>query len=122
MQAINVFLRDLPQTTEVWSQCVKLDHVRDWKSFLVDLPIHVAGIGGPGAPHRFRYVRRHDLPPGIVPAVPAIWNGVPAHAQDTIMTTWARMSDPEVEPTLQPTLYLPYNVVVTRPGIWGTKI
>jgi hypothetical protein len=121
-QAINVFLRDLPQTTEVWSQCVKLDHVRDWKGLLADLPVHVSGIGGPGAAHRFRYIRRHDLPRGVLPIVPAIWNGVPAHAQDIILTALNRMSDPETEPTLPPTLYIPYHVVIERPEfvLWQT--
>ena len=35
VRAISRFMQDLGQTTEVWHQCVKLDHIRDWRGWLI---------------------------------------------------------------------------------------
>ena len=36
----------------------RLDHIRDWKAWLYQVHIKLAGIGGPSAAHWFEFVRR----------------------------------------------------------------
>ena len=117
VRAISKFMQELGQTTEVWHQCVKLDHVRDWRGWLSHLRVHVQGIGGPGAPHRFRFERRADIPAQENIIAPKHWEGAAAHPQDVILTTWARMSDPAGAPSLKPTLYIPFVELLRLPPL-----
>ena len=75
------------------------------------------GIGGPGAPHRFRFERRADAPAPADIIIPKHWEGVPAHPQDVILVTWARMSDALGAPSLKPTLYIPYAELLRLPPL-----
>ena len=38
--------------------CIQVGKVRDWATWLQPLKIHLAGVGGPSAPHSFEFVRR----------------------------------------------------------------
>ena len=112
--AINGFMQNLGQTTEMWHRCVKLDHVRNWKQWLSHLSVHVTGIGGPGAPHRFRFERRSDVTGPIL--TPKRWERASVHAQDVVLTAWNRMCDPTNSPSLPPTLYIPYEELQKLPA------
>ena len=40
---------------------IKVDRVRDWATWLQLLQVHLRGIGGPSAPHRFRFERQSGI-------------------------------------------------------------
>lgn len=80
---------------------------------LAPLEVHVSGIGGPGAPHRFRFMRQSDFKASKWER-PPVWRNVPEHPQDVILTVWQRMSAPEDTPSQPSAVYLPYHVVVAR--------
>jgi hypothetical protein len=113
VRAISGFMQDFGQTTEVWHNCVKLDFVRNWKEWLSHVAVHVSGVGGPGAPHRFRFERRSNVIGPIV--TPKLWEQTTPHKQDVILTAWCRMSDPVDSPSTKPTLHVPYAELLKLP-------
>ena len=57
--------------------CLKLDAVRDWKSFFAHLRVRVTGIAGPGAPHWFEFSRRASFLHAGIPWSVELLNAVP---------------------------------------------
>lgn len=74
----------------------------------------MGGVGGPGAPHRFRFERRADVTGSIV--TPKLWEQITPHAQDVILTAWFRMSDAADSPSTLPTLYIPFAELLNLPN------
>lgn len=108
VEVIQNFLSLQGQTTEVWAKSVKVDHVRDWNHWMGALDVHLAGIGGPGAPHRFSFRRRESYTAveAIILVTPPRWEGMPPHPRDVFVTVWGCMSDPDNAPRMAPFLHV----------------
>jgi len=108
VSSLNIFLQRAGCTTERWSYCYKLDQVRDWVSWLNNVPVQLVGIGGPGAPHEFRLCRRGPFEGTLSP--PSYWRDVVPHDQDVVLALKKRMADSDL--MVPAFLYLPWASVL----------
>ena len=65
-EAFNIFLHGVHRPYEKHKYVIKLQQIRDWKSFLGLIRKKVTGIMGQSAPHVFSCVKRSTLPAATV--------------------------------------------------------
>ena len=61
VKSLDEFQRKEPRRYEPEHYAFKLDQIRDWKSWVAQVPQKLTGIAGPAAPHLFQFRQRRGL-------------------------------------------------------------